>query len=88
MAYNLGVMLVSANLYQALWRPHMLHPEFTEMDDEAEDIFEQQVIMYAKDIIESLETGLKKLKEDPAYYKNLDSHNGWGTYKHFISFVE
>ncbi len=43
---------------------------------------------YAKDIVEVLEKGLKKLKAKPAYFKKFNSPNGWGMYKHFVPFVE
>ena len=42
----------------------------------------------AGDIIEILEKGLKDLKARPTYFKQFDDPNGWGTYKHFIPFVE
>ena len=42
----------------------------------------------AKDIVEVLENGLKSLKEKPEYYKQFNSPNGWGMYKHFVPFVE
>ena len=42
----------------------------------------------AKDIIEVLEKGLTKLKARPDYFKQYDSPNGWGIYKHFVPFVE
>jgi len=42
----------------------------------------------AKDVVEILEKGLKKLKAKPAYYKKFNSSNGWGMYKHFVPFVE
>ena len=45
-------------------------------------------IKKAKQMIKPLEKGLEKLKEDPEYFKKFDSPNGWGTYKHFVPFVE
>ena len=42
----------------------------------------------AKDIIPILEDGLTKLKENPEHYKKFDAENGWGTYEHFVPFVE
>jgi hypothetical protein len=42
----------------------------------------------AEDIIEILEQGLKALKRDPEFYKKYNAENGWGTYKHFVPFVE
>lgn len=42
----------------------------------------------ASDMIEPLTQGLSKLKDDPEYYKQFESPNGWGTYKYFVPFVE
>jgi len=42
----------------------------------------------AKDVIEILEKGLKKLKAKPAYYEKFNASNGWGMYEHFVPFVE
>ena len=44
--------------------------------------------LYAKDIIEVLQVGLKNLKAKPKYYKKFNSPNGWGVYEHFVPFVE
>lgn len=43
---------------------------------------------HAKDIIEVLEKGLRKLKANPSYFKQFNASNGWGMYKHFVPFVE
>jgi hypothetical protein len=43
---------------------------------------------YAKDIIPLLKSGLKKLLAEPDHYKTFDSPNGWGTYVHFVPFVQ
>jgi len=43
---------------------------------------------YARDIIEVVERGLADLKAKPEYFKQFDSPNGWGLYKHFVPFVE
>ena len=50
--------------------------------------FEDENKVFAKEIIEILEKGLKKLKSRPEYFKRFDSPNGWGTYKYFVPFVE
>jgi len=42
----------------------------------------------AGDIVEIVEKGLNDLKERPEYFKKFNATNGWGTYKHFIPFVE
>lgn len=42
----------------------------------------------AKDIIAALEDGLQRLKDNREYYEQFNSPNGWGTYEHFVPFVE
>lgn len=42
----------------------------------------------AKDIIEILEKGLKKLKDNPKEFEKDNAKNGWGLYEHFVPFVE
>ena len=49
---------------------------------------EEKGLEFASEIIPILEKGLKKLKAKPKYYKKFDAENGWGTYKHFVPFVE
>lgn len=41
----------------------------------------------AKDIIATLEIGLKRLKENPEFFKKFDAKNGWGRYEHLVEFV-
>ena len=43
---------------------------------------------FAKDIIGLLTDGLRKLKDNPNEYRKHDAENGWGTYEHFVPFVE
>lgn len=42
----------------------------------------------ASDLIETLTVGLSDLKSRPKYFKQFNSSNGWGLYKHFVPFVE
>lgn len=42
----------------------------------------------AAQLIEPLTAGLALLKSDPARFKAFNSPNGWGTYEHFVPFVE
>lgn len=49
---------------------------------------DEHKIIFAKNIIHSLEEGLKKLKNKPEYYKQFNAENGWGLYEHFVPFVE
>lgn len=42
----------------------------------------------AKDVIEILKKGLKKLEDNPEKFRKYNSENGWGMYKHFVPFVK
>lgn len=89
--HNLTDMAEKANIYKALWRPYQLKKEFKKLskgDYDEEYLFEKTNIIYAKDIISLLKKGLKDLKNKPEYFKNFNSPNGWGTYEHFVPFVE
>jgi hypothetical protein len=41
----------------------------------------------AKDLIEPLETGLKRLRDDPEAFKVHNPSNGWGDYEGLVAFV-
>lgn len=87
--HNLGKMADKAGLYEALWRPYQLHPDYKEPNNyDIEMEFEESHTMYAKDVIEPLEKGLKKLRDFPERYKKFDSSNGWGVYKNLVEFTE
>lgn len=89
--HNLGEMANKAGIYEALWRPYRLHKDWSntfEGNYEEESEFEKNANIKAKEIIEILEEGLIKLKEDEEYYKKFNASNGWGIYKHFVPFVE
>lgn len=49
---------------------------------------EELGIRHAGPLIDLLSEGLEKLKADPEHYKQFDAPNGWGTYEHFVPFVE
>jgi len=49
---------------------------------------EELEIKYARDLIDPLTEGLKKMKDDPEYHKTFNSSNGWGMYKYFVPWVE
>jgi len=49
---------------------------------------EESRIPTAEQLIAPLTEGLEKLKADPEKFQKLDSPNGWGTYAHFVPFVE
>lgn len=88
--HNLCVMASEAGIYEALWRPHRLKEGYNipEKDYEAEYKFEETNPTYAYELISIVEKGLEELKSKPEHYKTFDSPNGWGTYEHFVPFVE
>lgn len=87
--HNLGKMADKAGIYDALWRPYRLHKDYKHFDiDDEEYNFEQSVTIYAKDIVDIVEKGLKKMKNKPEYYTKFNSPNGWGTYENFVPWVE
>ena len=88
--HNLGKMADEAGVYEALWRPHRLKEGYNilESDHQAEWKFEEENKTTAKDIIPLLEKGLADLKSRPEHFEKFNSSNGWGTYEHFVTFVE
>ena|SRR5690348_2856438 len=87
--HNLTEMADKAGIYEALWRPHRLkHGYNAKSDYDSELKWEEENPSMAKDIIPLLEKGLTDLKARPEYFKQFNSPNGWGTYKHFVPFVE
>lgn len=42
----------------------------------------------ARDLIEPMREGLRKLKKDPSRYERYNAPNGWGLYEHFVPWVE
>ena len=88
--HNLTKMADAAGIYEALWRPHRLHHEYDIPDGqyEKEWEFEDSHPIKAGTVIPALEKGLKDLKDRPEHFETFNSENGWGTYKHFVPFVE
>jgi hypothetical protein len=88
--HNLGKMASEAGIYEALWRPHRLKPNYDipEGDHWAEFEFESKSVTFAEDVIDILKKGLDDLKSRPEHFKQFNSSNGWGMYEHFVPFVE
>jgi len=42
----------------------------------------------AHQLISPLKKGLRKLKENPGFYRILESANGWGKYDNFVLWLE
>ena len=45
-------------------------------------------VKLAGQLVTPLMEGLHKIKSDPAKYREFDSPNGWGTYDHFVRWLE
>lgn len=45
-------------------------------------------VKYAKELIEPLTNGLKKLKANPEHFKTFNPDNGWGNYEGLVNFTE
>jgi len=45
-------------------------------------------ISLAGDLVPLLKAGLFVLKNKQEYFESFNSDNGWGTYEHFVPFVE
>ena len=87
--HNLCEMAEQAGIYKALWRPYQLHKDYVHTEDyKIEMEFENSVTIIASDIIDVIEQGLDLLKNRPDYFSKFNSPNGWGTYVHFVPFVE
>jgi len=41
----------------------------------------------ARDLIDPLEQGLYKLRDDPMKYKKFNACNGWGRYEDLVNFI-
>ena len=88
--HNLGNMAEKAGIYEALWRPYILHNEYKDFgeDYQAEYTFEDSVRITAKMITPILQKGYDDLVKKPKYFQKFNSKNGWGTYEHFLPFVK
>lgn len=49
---------------------------------------EENGITRAKQLIEPLTKAIAEMKADPERFKKFDASNGWGTYEHFIPWLE
>ena len=49
---------------------------------------EEVNLTLAKNLIQPLTEGLKRLKENPEEFKKFNPENGWGTYEGLVSFTE
>lgn len=49
---------------------------------------EENGVTKAADLIDPLEAAIQDMKANPSKYREYDSPNGWGTYKHFVPWLE
>ncbi|MFC5505313.1 hypothetical protein [Bosea massiliensis] len=45
-------------------------------------------ITEARQLVEPLEEGMKRLRADPEHFKTFNAPNGWGKYENLIAFVD
>jgi len=45
-------------------------------------------VTHARQLVQPLEEGLEKLKQDPVRFRSFNPENGWGNYEGLIRFVE
>jgi hypothetical protein len=87
--HNLNEMAMEAGIYEAVWRPYKLHPDFDKSgDDDCAYSFEKKTEIRAKNISEIIQKGVEDMRKKPEHYKKFDSPNGWGLYKDFMPFLE
>lgn len=75
---------ITHNLSKMASKVNVLHNTLHEYLWEPEGID----IKNSSDLVYPLTIGLAMLKDNPEYYKQFDSPNGWGLYEHFVPFVE
>lgn len=89
--HNLAKMADACGLYEVLWRPYRLDPNWDpklEKNDKKEYEFEKVIIIKAQDLIETMEKGLKELESNPVKYKEFNPDNGWGNYEGLVKFTK
>lgn len=87
--HNLAEMAGEAGIYEALWKPYRLRPDYVPTDDYNKEMeFEESCEILAEEVIPIIEKGLKDMKARPEHYKKFDSPNGWGLYVNFVPRIE
>ncbi len=87
--HNLNVMADKCGLYDVLWRPYRLIEGYIRFEDyNLEYEFEDENIIYAKQLINPLLTGLNELKKNKKIYIEYNPDNGWGDYDGLVKFAE
>jgi hypothetical protein len=89
--HNLTEMADKAGIYEALWRPFKLLPNYNSdnelIDKEYEYIFEENNTVRAKDITEVMQKGLKFMKDNKDMLLEYNPDNGWGSYDGLLDAV-
>lgn len=49
---------------------------------------EELQLRTAGELVEQLQAALTRLRRNEKHYRKFESSHGWGTYEHFISFLE
>lgn len=88
--HNLASMADACGLYEPLWRPYRLDPNWTPKleKNNKEYEFEDNVVIKTFQLIETLEKGLKELEDNPEKYKKFNPTNDWGSYDGLVKFTK
>jgi hypothetical protein len=87
--HNMNIMAGEAGLYDPIWRPHRLKPDYDRSFTHIQEWeHEDKNPSIAGDIIKPIERGLADLKARPDYFKKFNPPNKWGDYDGFLRFVE
>lgn len=89
--HNLTEMADKAGIYEALWRPFKLLPNYNWenelLDKEYEYIFEENNVVRAKDITDIMKKGLQFMKDNRKMLQKFNPDNGWGSYEGLLAAV-
>lgn len=83
LTHNLTYMAEAAGLYEAMWRPYRLHPNYDKERDKEDDYdlqFEREVNIRADLLLPYLIKGYAKLVGNKEEFEKFNPANGWGTY--------
>lgn len=86
--HNCTQMAVSAGIYKALWRPaELTAAPYVILEGLDVAAWERRTRVHARDLIETLTEGVRRLLYEPDHFKRLENPNGWGTYLDFVPWV-
>lgn len=87
--HNLGKMAHHAGIYEALWRPYTLHPEYVKKENHQEEYdFKESTEILACQIAEPIKVGLERLVNGRKTFERFNPENGWGSWDGLVKFCK